>query len=143
MLIREIMTEAPEVVAPDDTIADAARRMRDLDVGSLPVCDGEKLVGMVTDRDIAVRAVADGRDAEDTCVCDVMTPEVVSLRVDDDIERARELMEERQVRRLPVLDEQKRLVGVVALGDLATRYGEDDQLASDVLERVSEPNVPG
>src|SRR5438105_12478457 len=98
MQVREIMTRNVEVVSPDATVQDAAQKMRELDAGPLPVCDGDHLVGMITDRDIAVRAVADGYDPWTTRVRDVMTPEVISCFEDDDIAKASRLMEDKQVR---------------------------------------------
>jgi CBS domain-containing protein len=137
MNVEEIMTGSPTCIAPDTTATEAARRMRDLDVGVLPICSEDRLVGMVTDRDLAVTIIADGRDPATTTVRDAMTPGVVYCFADDPIEVAARKMEDRQIRRLPVLDRDKRLVGIVSLGDIATRT-EDDSLCGEVLERVSE-----
>jgi CBS domain-containing protein len=132
--IKQLMTAGVEVVAPDDSIRAAARKMANSDVGFIPVCDGKKLIGVVTDRDIAVRAVAAGKDG-DTAVRDVMTDEVVYCFEDDAVERVARLMKQREIRRVLVVDKSKRLVGVVSLGDLAeTTPGE----SVDVLESVSE-----
>jgi CBS domain-containing protein len=132
--IKQMMTAGVEVVAPDDPIRAAARKMAASDTGFIPVCDGTKLLGAITDRDIAIRAVADGKDAE-TLVRDVMTEEVVYCFEDDAVERVASLMKQREIRRVLVVDKQKRLVGVVSLGDLAeTTPGE----SADVLESVSE-----
>src|SRR5262245_58570635 len=116
--------------------------MRHLDIGSLPVCDGDRLVGLLTDRDLTVRAVADGQDPRMTQVRTVMTPEAVYGFVDQDVQDAARLMEQYQIRRLPVLDRSKRLVGMVALGDMATHRG-NQPLAGEVLEEVSEPGKSG
>jgi len=120
MQLRNIMTEHVEVIAPDATIGDAAKKMRDLDVGALPVCDGKRLCGIITDRDIAIRAVADGLDSHSP-VRDSMTDEVVYCFDDQDYEDAAALMREHQIRRLPVINSEKCLVGVVSLADLGLK----------------------
>jgi CBS domain-containing protein len=119
----------------------AAAKMRALDVGPLPVCDGDRLQGMVTDRDITVRATAAGKDPATTPVAEVMTPQVVSVFEDQDVAEAARLMEQYQIRRLVVLDRDNRLVGIVSLGDLAVETG-DEGGAGEVLEQVSEPSEP-
>ena len=115
--------------------------MKSLDVGPLPVCDNDRLVGMVTDRDITVRATAEGDAPTDVRVRDVMTPEVIYCFEDDPVEDAARLMAAKQVRRLVVLNRDKRMVGIVSLGDLAVKTG-DEQLAGNALEGISEPNHP-
>src|SRR4051812_27254945 len=117
MLVKDIMTHNAEVVGPGDTLEQAARKMELLDVGPLPVCEGNRVVGMLTDRDIAVRAVAAGCDPKATLVCDVMTPEVVACYEDQDVREAADLMKARQVRRLVVLSREGDLVGILSLGD--------------------------
>jgi CBS domain-containing protein len=139
MKLREIMTPDVEVLSPNDTLQHAAQRLRDLDIGLMPACDGERLIGMLSDRDIAIRAVADGCDPSRTRVRDVMTPEVHYAFEDQDVDEAAAVMSRHQIRRLPVLNRGKRLVGIVALGDFAVRT-EDEQLSSEVLEDVSEPS---
>src|SRR2546425_5901862 len=114
MKLKDIMTEKVEVVAPECSLYEAARKMRDLDVGVLPVCDGERLVGMLTDRDLTTRAVAEGRDPKSSIVRESMTPEIVYCFEDQDTHEAEELMAQKQIRRLPVLNRDKRLVGIVA-----------------------------
>jgi CBS domain-containing protein len=139
MQTREIMTHGVECTRPNATLQEAARKMRDLDVGPLPVCgDNDRLVGMLTDRDITVRAVAEGQDPRTALVRDVMTPNIIYCFEDQDVAEAGRLMKENQVRRLPVLNRDKRVVGIVSLGDLAVDTG-DEQLAGNVLEAVSEP----
>jgi CBS domain-containing protein len=135
------MTRKVENVGPDATLVEAARKMRSLDVGALPVCQGDRMIGMVTDRDIAVRAVADGCDPNVTAVRQAMSDEPVFCYEDETVESAAALMERKQIRRLPVFDRNKRAVGIVSLGDLAVR-NRDDRLSGEVLERVSEPG-PG
>ena len=116
--------------------------MRDLDIGLLPVCgDNDRLVGMLTDRDITIRAVAEGQDCRISLVRDAMTPNLVYCFEDEDITEAAELMKENQIRRLVVLDNDKRLVGIVSLGDLAVDAG-DEELVGSALAGVSEPAEP-
>ena len=131
------MTRQPRVIQPDATVADAAAMMRRLDVGALPVCDGTRLIGMLTDRDITIRSTADGRDPHLTPVRDVMSPGVAWATEDDPVEQAARIMREHRIRRLPIVDERHSLVGVVSLGDLAVDVGDDD-LSGDTLERISE-----
>ena len=130
--ISEVMTTDVEVVRPEDTLRDAARAMADLDVGSLPVCDGRKLIGMITDRDITIRAVAEGKGA-DTAVSEVMTDDVIWCTDTDSIDEVLQQMSDAQVRRIPVVDEDRQLVGIVALGDIALEEEEDvDQTLRDI-----------
>jgi CBS domain-containing protein len=135
--IRDIETQHPEVITPETKLMEAAQKMKKLDVGILPVCDGQQLVGMLTDRDVTIRATAEGRDPRTTPVREVMTPEVVCCYEDQEISEAARVMENKQIRRLPVMDRNDRLVGVVSLGDLAVRT-QNERLAGEVLERVSE-----
>jgi CBS domain-containing protein len=123
MQLKEIMTPGVEDISPEATLREAAEKMRHLDIGPLPVCDGDRLVGLLTDRDITVRAVAEGRDPATTRVREVMTPEVVYGYDNQDSRDAARLMEQYQIRRLPVLNHAKRLVGMVSLGDLAVHPG--------------------
>ncbi|MBX6315990.1 MAG: CBS domain-containing protein [Isosphaeraceae bacterium] len=141
MKIKDIMTPGVECVSPDDTIQEAARKMRDLDVGPMPVCDHDRLAGMITDRDITIRAVAEGRDPSSTKVREVMTEGVVYCFEDEDLEAAARTMQDQQIRRVLVLNRDKRLVGIVSLGDLATESG-DKAKAGEVLQDVSEPSMP-
>lgn len=141
MEIAAIMTRNVEVVKPDSILQEAAAKMKSLDVGMLPVCDGDRLVGMLTDRDITVRATAEGHDPGKTRVRDVMTPDVICCFEDQSVQEAAKLMEERQIRRLPVLSKDKRLIGIVSLGDLAVHAG-DENLAGRTVQQVSEPASP-
>ena len=118
MQIKTVMTCESVVVGPATTLQKAAEKMADYDVGMLPVCDGGRLVGVLTDRDIAVRAVAQACDPKTTTVRDVMTREVVYCFEDQEVEEAARLMEEKQVRRLPILDRKQQLMGIVSLNDL-------------------------
>jgi len=141
MRVKDIMTTSVETVGPGTPLQEAAERMKSLDVGPLPVCDGDRLVGMITDRDITIRAVAQGYGAATGKVQDVMTPDVVYCFEDQDVQEAARLMKDHQIRRLVVLNRDKRLVGIVSLGDLAVDTG-DEQLAGETLEKVSEPSQP-
>jgi len=136
MDVSEIMTPDPETCAPDDTIRKVASMMADGDYGSVPVLEGDRFVGVVTDRDIAVRAVAEGL-GPDTPVSDVMTDEPITVEPDTDIEEVADIMAEEQIRRLYVVEDEK-LVGVVSLGDLALEDDDDDDLSGDALEDISE-----
>src|SRR3954470_4592009 len=141
MRVRDVMTRNVECVAPDDTVESAARKMRDLDVGPMPVCDGDRLAGMVTDRDITIRATAEGKDPAGCKVRDVMTPDVVYCFEDQDVKDAADAMAAHQIRRLLVLDADKKLVGIVAMADLAVDAGREARPA-DTLRQVSEPGEP-
>jgi len=138
MKVHEIMTAHARCVAPDTTLVEAAGLMRQLDVGALPVCDHGELTGMITDRDIVVRGVADGLDPTTARVSDVMSGAVEAIPADEDVEIAVRIMERRQLRRLPVLDGAKRLVGVVSLGDVAT--SSSPAFSGVVLRDVSQPH---
>ena len=142
MLVKEIMTRRVECVRPDATLQEAARRMRDLDVGPLPVCgDDDKLAGVLTDRDITVRAIADGKDPTRTPVKEAMTPEVVYVFEDQDAKDAADTMAAHQIRRVLVMNRDKRLVGIVSMADLAVDAGKEGRPA-DTLRQVSEPAEP-
>jgi len=135
--LKEFVNSRVATVQAGDTLQSAAERMRELDVGSLPVCDGDQLVGIVTDRDITIRAVAKGSDPATATVRDVMTPEVLSCSEDDHVEDAARIMGENQVRRILVLNEANDLVGITSLGEVATVTG-DRLLSGGTLESVSE-----
>lgn len=132
---RDIMTTPAETLAPTATLAEAAQQLRDLNVGSLPILDGDHLVGVVTDRDIVVRGIAEGLDPSSATVAEVATGAVVTVDVDDDAESVARVMGERQVRRVPVLDG-GRLVGVIAQADVARDL--DARTTGDVVEDISE-----
>lgn len=138
MMVGEAMTAQVRVVRPEQTIREAARLMADLDAGALPVVSDGKLIGMLTDRDIAVRAVALGR-GPDTPVSAAMTEQVKCCYVDDDCAAVASEMAEERVRRLPVLDRNEQLVGIVSLGDLSIRYSSGS--AGGALGHISEPPV--
>jgi CBS domain-containing protein len=145
MQAKEIMSPNPQCCTPDDTLRDAARMMADKDCGCLPVVDdttGKRVIGVLTDRDIAVRGVARGK-TPDTKVNDVMSPAPACCSPEDDVEEVERIMVEQQVRRVPVVDADGRVVGMIAQADLAR----DNRAASDrevgrIVEKISEPNTP-
>ena len=139
MRAAEVMTRDVVTVRPDAMVREAARIMDELNVGALPVCDGRRLVGMLTDRDIVVRSTADGMRPDATPVQAVMTEEVCWCFEDDPVEKVEQAMAERQIRRMPVVDRDKTLVGMIALGDLATDRAPGTE---EALRRISEPSEP-
>lgn len=140
MKVHEIMTAHARCVGPDNTLVEAAGLMRELDVGALPVCDNDRLAGIVTDRDMVLRGTADGRDPNSTPVRDVMSAGIIYVFADQEVEEAARLMEEKQIRRLPVMNREKRLVGIVSLGDIAT--SSNPAFSGMALRDVSQPAEP-
>jgi CBS domain-containing protein len=138
--ISEVMTRNIEFIHESDTIADTARRMKELDVGVIPVFDENRLVGMITDRDITIRGVAEGLDPDSTKVGQIMTKDVISCTEDDDVSEAIKMMQVNKIRRLIVRDDQNKVVGIIALGDLAVNLNEC--LVGEALRDVSEPARP-
>lgn len=134
--IRELMTENPRAVDAEKPVSEAAKLMRDEDVGLTPIVEGDRLVGTLTDRDIAIRVVAEGRDPESTTVSEVASSELVTIDPDQSLDEALRLMAQHQVRRLPVVEEDGRLVGIVAQADVA-RHG-DDRQTGQVVEKISQ-----
>lgn len=135
--LKDLMSRDVKVVSPDMSIKDAARKMRDGDFGMMPVGEDDRMIGTLSDRDIAIRAVAEGMDV-DTKVRDVMSEGIAWAYEDDSVEHAAKIMSERQVRRLPVVDRDKRLVGIVALGDFAVESS-DIQPVAQALSEISKP----
>jgi CBS domain-containing protein len=133
--IRDLMTKNPCAIDADKPVAYAAKMMRDEDVGLAPIVEGQKLVGTLTDRDIAIRVVAEGKDPQTTIVREVATRRLVTIDPDQDLSEALRLMAKNQVRRLPVVEEDGRLVGVVAQADVA-KHATDEQ-TGEVVERIS------
>jgi len=136
MKVSEVMTRDVQTVRPDQPVQEAASFMLSANAGSIPVTDGDRLIGMITDRDIAVRGVAKGY-GPDTPVRELMTDEIICARDDDDVEHIASRMSDAQVRRLPVIDRDERLCGIVSLGDLSR--GTNEGTASEALQGVSEP----
>ena len=138
MKLKEIMTSDIEVIHPTDTLQTAAQKMRDRDIGFLPVCDGERLIGVLSDRDLIVRALAEGIDSKAMVGRDLITSPAIYCFDDQSVDEAAKLMHDNQIRRLVVLHpDDKRMVGVVSLGDLAINV--DDKLSGEVLQSISEP----
>jgi CBS domain-containing protein len=140
MICSEIMTKNPECCLPSDTVIQAARLMKSEDVGPIPIVadnDGMKLRGIITDRDLAVKVIAEARDPNTTRLEDVMSQDVVSCRENDDVEKVLKLMKDNQVRRIPVVGSNDQLLGIIAQADVATRLGNDDA-TGQVVERISE-----
>jgi CBS domain-containing protein len=141
MKVSDVMSREIEVVHPEAMLAEAAAKMQQLNVGILPVVDGDTLLGVLTDRDITLRATAAGQDPRQTTVQQAMTQDLVYCFEDQDVGEAARLMQDQQIRRLVVLNREKQLVGIVSLGDVAVETA-NDRLAGQVLERVSQPVHP-
>ena len=145
MKCKEIMTKDPVCCLPDDGVQKAAKLMKDEDVGVIPIIEDEDtktLLGIVTDRDLALRVVAEARDLSSTRIKDVMTTGAVSCQPDDDLQKALEAMEKNQVRRIPVVDTNQKIVGIIAQADVATRLGEPESTAA-VVEEISKSQAAG
>jgi len=134
--IRDLMTSNPSTIEPDKTVADAAKLMRDEDAGLIPIVEGQKLAGTITDRDIAIRVVAEGKDPQSSTVRDVMTSRLVTVDPDQDLDEALRLMAEHQVRRLPVVEEDGKIVGIVSQADIA-KHTSDEQ-TGEVVQQISQ-----
>jgi CBS domain-containing protein len=139
MRIKEVMTSGAECVHSETTIQQAAEKMKKLKVGALPITENDKLIGMITDRDITVRSTSAGSNPQICSIKDVMTPGVVCCYEDQNVSEALQLMHNKQIRRLPVLDRHDHLVGMVSLGDLATETPDKRQLGQ-TLEAISRPD---
>ena len=135
--VTDVMTRNVRTMAPGDTVAAAAKAMSELNVGVIPVCEGDKLLGVVTDRDIVLRAVAKGLDG-DTLLSKVMSTDVRTARETDDLDTVLADMASRQIRRLPVLDGSQRLTGIISIGDIAVK-GQDEEDVGQSLADISSP----
>jgi CBS domain-containing protein len=140
--VADVMTRGVRSMSPSDTVARAAQAMDELNVGVIPVCEGEKLVGMVTDRDIIVRGVAQERDIRSTKLADVMSTNVRCAKEDQDVDEVLSQMAETQIRRMPVVDRQDKLVGIVSIGDIAGKDPEDEESLAASLGDISSPAQP-
>ncbi len=140
MRVQEVMTKNLEILPPESTVFDAAKKMKELDVGVLPIGDKERVIGVLTDRDITLGVVASDKDARDCKVQDIMSKDVETISSDSDIDEATEKMSAQQIRRLVVIDKDQRPVGIVSLGDLATKSSE--ARAGKALGDISEPSRP-
>jgi CBS domain-containing protein len=140
--VADVMTRGVRTMTPGDSVVQAAQTMDELNIGAIPVCDGDKLVGMVTDRDIVVRGVALDTELRAMKLADVMSGNVHCAREDDEIEQILDEMAGKQIRRLPVVDGQQRLVGIVSLGDIAAKNPEDEVDVAMSLGDISTPAEP-
>jgi CBS domain-containing protein len=140
--VAEVMTRGVRSMAPGDSVVEAARAMDELNVGVIPVCEGEKLVGMVTDRDIVVRGVAQQGELRNMKLADVMSAHVRCAHEGDDVDRVLGEMAEAQIRRMPVVDGEQRLVGIVSLGDIAAKNPDDQGDVAMSLGDISSPAEP-
>ena len=140
--VAEVMTRDVRTMKPNDTVVAAAKCMDELNVGVIPVCDGDKLVGMVTDRDIVVRGVATDGELRSMKLADVMSAHVRCAREGDDVDQVLGEMAEAQIRRLPVVDGNQKLVGIVTLGDIAAKAGDEDTDVGTSLGDISSPAEP-
>jgi CBS-domain-containing membrane protein len=140
--VADVMTRGVRTMSPSDTVAKAAQAMDELNVGVIPVCEGEKLVGVVTDRDIVVRGVAQERDAKTTKLADVMSTNVRCAKEDQDVDEVLGEMADTQIRRLPVVDGHQRLVGIVTLGDIADKDPDSEGDLAASLADISSPARP-
>jgi CBS domain-containing protein len=135
--VRDVMTSNPETVSERDSLRDVARIMKDRDTGVVPVVDGRKIIGLITDRDIVVRGLAEGKNLENATVTEVMTRQVRSVRDDSSVNDALELMNRADIRRVPVVNGQDELVGIVSLGDISINTNKDDKVGKTV-ESISQ-----
>lgn len=140
MRVKDVMTNDVASLNPEDSIERAAELMKEFNIGSLPVCEGKKVIGIVTDRDIALRAVAEGKDNRNQTVKDVMSSNPVVIDSQADVKEAAKLMSDNQIRRIPIV-EANSLVGMVSLGDIAVEPHLEDN-AQDALKDISEPSIP-
>lgn len=131
------MTAHARCAGPENTLVEAAGLMRELNVGALPVCEDDRIAGIITDRDMAIRAIANGRDPNTTAVGEVMTPMVVHIFADQAVEEAARLMQQNEIRRLPVVNRSRRLVGIVSLGDIAV--SSNPAFSGTTLREISQP----
>lgn len=135
MKVKKMMHKGVEWVSPDTLVTALAKKMQKNDIGAIPVGENDRLIGMVTDRDVTVRGVAKGKDLSKLMARDLMTKDVIWCRDNDDIEEAARIMEKKQVRRLPVIDKNKRMVGMLSLGDIS--HAASRRIAAEVTKAVS------
>ena len=139
--VADVMTREVETVSPTATVQEVAERMKAANIGSVPICQDSRLVGTITDRDITIRVTAEGRDPQATLVRDVMTPELVTVHPQQELVEAEQLMHDHQVRRLPVVEQDNRLVGYVTTATIARREG-DEKIVGKVLKGIAQPEKP-
>jgi CBS domain-containing protein len=139
--VADIMTRSVDSLTPETSVRDAADRMKTRNIGSLPVCENNQLVGTLTDRDVTIRVTAEGRDPEKTKVGEIMSKEMVTCLPEQDISEAEQLMHDHQVRRLPVVDESRTLVGYLSMAKIA-QAEQDEKITGKVIRGISEPKKP-
>lgn len=135
MKVKDVMHSGAQWVSPDTPVSEIAKRMKELDVGSIPVGENDKLIGMVTDRDIACRAVADSKDCSKLTARDVMSEGIFYCHDNEDLEDALRIMEQKQVRRLPVINEKRRMVGILSMGDIS--HAASHELTGEAMTALS------
>jgi CBS domain-containing protein len=135
--VRDFMTTNPECVSERDSIRDAARIMKDQDTGVVPVLDGKKIIGLITDRDIVVRGIAEGKNLDDVLVNELMTRQIRSVREDAPVNEVLDLMASAEIRRVPVVNGNQELVGIVSIGDISTKTNQDGKVGK-TIEEISE-----
>lgn len=140
--LKDVMTPKVQVIHPGASLKDVANKMKELDCGAIPVCEQDRLVGMVTDRDIVIRGLAEEKDFNSVCARDVMSSPIIYFFEDQNVDEAARLMEVKQIRRLVVLNRNKRMVGIVSLGDVAVQTG-NEELSGEILEKVSTRSTTG
>ncbi len=140
MIVRDVMTAYPAEIAAATTLFKAAEKMKELNVGGLPVQRDDQVAGFITDRDIVIRALAQSRDPQNTTVGEIMSQDIVNCLDTESLNTAAQKMEDAKVRRLLVMNGKNELVGILSLGDLAARWDQDS--AGEVISKVSEPSVP-
>jgi CBS domain-containing protein len=139
MKVKDAMHKGVEWVPPTTPVAELAKKMRELDIGAIPIGENDKLIGMVTDRDIVCRGVGNGKDISKLTARDVMTPNIVWCHADEDLDDATRIMEDKKIRRLPVIDKHRRMVGMLSLGDIS--HSAKSKLSSEVLHAVSAHHI--
>lgn len=139
--IKDVMTPDVVTLSPTSKATQAAEAMKSLNVGAIPICDGKRLLGMVTDRDLVVRVMAEHRNPETEMIRSIMTTDVDYCYEDQTVEEAAQVMQDRQVRRMPIINHDKELVGIVSLGDVAMK-GTDQSTTAEALEQISQPAAP-
>lgn len=137
MKVSELMTKNPATAMPSSGLSEVAKMMRDCDCGAIPIVENDKVVGVITDRDITIRVIADNKNPQDVKVGDVMSKQIVTARVGDDVREVANIMEKHKVRRVPVVDEQGKCVGIVSQADIALKT--NDRTTGDLVQKVSEP----
>lgn len=139
--VADIMTRIVESLTPETTVREAAEKMRSRNIGSLPICDKNRLIGTITDRDVTIRVTAEGKDPGRTKVGEIMSKEVVTCKPDQDLVEAEQLMHDHQVRRLPVVDDDNTLVGYLSMAKIA-QAEQDEKVTGKVIRGISEPTKP-